>query len=137
MGLFDQIKDKIFGHKPAETVASAAPAAAPAATPTAPQAPAPASRQATPAAPAQSVDVAAILDQAVKAKGVKLDWRKSIVDLLKTLDIDSSLQARKDLAHELGYTGSADSAAMNVWLHKQVIQKLKDNGGKVPADLLD
>ena len=83
------------------------------------------------------MDVAAILDAAVKASGQKLDWKKSIVDLMKALKLDSSIGARKELADELGYTGDKnDSAKMNVWLHKQVIQKLKDNGGKVPADLL-
>lgn len=79
-----------------------------------------------------------MLDEKVKASGQKLDWRKSIVDLMKALDIDSSLTARKALAAELNYSGdTSDSATMNIWLHKQVIQKLKDNGGKVPADLLD
>ncbi len=78
-----------------------------------------------------------ILDGAVKRSGQKLDWRKSIVDLMKALGLDSSLGARKQLAVELGYTGSmSDSASMNVWLHTHVIQKLKDNGGQVPADLL-
>ena len=85
-----------------------------------------------------SVDVAAILDKAVAAKGEKLEWKTSIVDLMKALDIDSSLSARKDLAKELGYTGDMnDSASMNVWLHKQVMNKLAQNGGKVPADLRD
>ncbi|MBI4046974.1 MAG: DUF3597 domain-containing protein, partial [Devosia nanyangense] len=74
---------------------------------------------------------------AVAKAGQKLDWRKSIVDLMKALGLDSSLAARKQLAAELGYKGdTGDSATMNIWLHKQVIQKLKDNGGKVPADLL-
>lgn len=82
------------------------------------------------------MDVTAILDDAVKAKKEKLDWRKSIVDLMKALDIDSSLAARKELAKELGYSGDMnDSATMNVWLHKQVIAKLAANGGKVPDDL--
>lgn len=81
--------------------------------------------------------MAAILDAAVKGSGQKLNWRTSIVDLMKALGLDSSLSARKELADELGYTGDkGDSAKMNIWLHKQVIQKLKDNGGKVPADLL-
>jgi hypothetical protein len=66
----------------------------------------------------------------------KLDWRKSIVDLMKLLNLDSSLGARKGLAKELGYTGDTnDSATMNIWLHKQVMQKLAANGGNVPADL--
>ena len=89
------------------------------------------------AAPAAvTVDVAPILDQAVKAKGEKLEWRTSIVDLMKALDIDSSFAARKELAKELGYTGdSNDSASMNVWLHKQVMTKLAEGGGTVPASM--
>ncbi len=83
-----------------------------------------------------SVDVAAILDGDLAQKHEKLDWRHSIVDLMKLLDLDSSLAARKELAKELNYTGDAnDSATMNVWLHKQVMQKLAANGGKLPADL--
>ena len=84
-----------------------------------------------------SVDVAAIVDKAVaEHKGEKLEWRTSIVDLMKALDIDSSLAARKDLARELGYSGDTnDSATMNVWLHKQVMSKLAANGGKLPADI--
>jgi hypothetical protein len=87
-------------------------------------------------AAAASVDVGAILDRAVAAKGQKLDWRHSIVDLMKALDLDSSLAARKELAHDLHYTGDmSDSAAMNIWLHKAVMKKMAENGGKVPADL--
>jgi hypothetical protein len=90
------------------------------------------------AAPAATVDVAPILDAAVKAKGEKLAWRTSIVDLMKALDIDSSFTARKELAKELGYTGdSNDSASMNIWLHKQVMAKLAANGGKLPPELKD
>ena len=85
-----------------------------------------------------SVDMAPILDKAVKAKGEKLEWRTSIVDLMKALDIDSSLAARKELAKELNYTGDMnDSATMNIWLHKQVMAKVAANGGKVPGDLKD
>ena len=88
------------------------------------------------AAPAQSVDVAAIVDKAAAAKGEKLEWRTSIVDLMKALDIDSSFSARKDLAKELGYTGdSNDSARMNIWLHMQVMAKLAANGGKLPPEI--
>ena len=84
-----------------------------------------------------SVDVAAVLDKAVAAKGEDLDWRNSIVDLMKALDLDSSLNARKQLAKDLNYTGNTgDSASMNIWLHQQVMDKLAANGGKVPADLL-
>jgi hypothetical protein len=82
------------------------------------------------------VDVAAIVDKAAAAKGEKLAWRTSIVDLMKALDLDSSLTARKQLAKELHYTGDTnDSATMNVWLHKQVMTKLAANGGKLPADI--
>ncbi len=89
------------------------------------------------AAGGEAIDVAPILDKAVAAKGEKLEWRTSIVDLMKALDIDSSLSARKELAKELHYTGdTSDSASMNIWLHKQVIAKIAANGGKVPADLL-
>src|ERR1700754_4576620 len=91
---------------------------------------------AAPAAAAQTVDVAPILDKAVAAKGEKLEWRTSIVDLMKALDIDSSLASRKELAKELHYSGDMnDSASMNIWLHKQVMAKLAANGGKLPADL--
>jgi hypothetical protein len=90
----------------------------------------------TATAPAQTVDVAPILDKAVAAKGEKLEWRTSIVDLMKALDIDSSLSSRKELAKELHYTGDAnDSASMNIWLHKQVMTKLAANGGKLPPDI--
>ncbi|NTZ92715.1 DUF3597 domain-containing protein [Agrobacterium tumefaciens] len=139
MSFFDKIKNAVFGK------AEAAPqTSAPAGTPTtaaSPAAPAqPASPAPTTSAPASagSVDVASILDAAVKKNGQKLDWKHSIVDLLKALDLDSSLSARKELAGELGYTGdTSDSATMNIWLHKAVIKKLSENGGKVPADLLD
>ena len=88
------------------------------------------------AAPGATVDVAPILDAAVKAKGEKLEWRTSIVDLMKALDIDSSFTARKELAKELGYTGdSNDSASMNIWLHKQVMTKFAANGGKLPPEI--
>ncbi len=89
------------------------------------------------AAPAAAtVDVAPILDKAVAAKGEKLAWRTSIVDLMKALDIDSSFAARKELAKELGYTGdSNNSASMNIWLHKQVMTKLAANGGVLPPDI--
>jgi hypothetical protein len=83
-----------------------------------------------------SVDVAAVMDGLAAKSKQKLDWRKSIVDLMKLLDMDSSLAARKELANELHYTGDMnDSAKMNIWLHKQVMNKLAENGGKVPEDL--
>lgn len=125
MSIFGKIIGAIFGSHPA----SAAPAgSAPAGAAPAGSAPA--------AAPTASVDVAAIVDKAAAAKGEKLEWRTSIVDLMKALDIDSSLAARKDLAKELGYTGDMnDSASMNVWLHKQVMSKLAANGGKLPPEI--
>jgi len=83
------------------------------------------------------VDVAAILNKMASENPEKLDWKNSIVDLMKLLKLDSSLTARKQLAADLKYTGNtSDSASMNIWLHKQVMQKLAANGGKVPADLL-
>ena len=117
---------------PQQTTAQAGPASvAGAVAPTAP-APAPA-----PAAMSQ-VDVEEVLNGMAKNNPQKLNWRTSIVDLMKLLDLDSSLQARKQLADELHYTGDKnDSASMNIWLHKQVMQKLAANGGKVPADLKD
>jgi hypothetical protein len=130
MSIFGKIMSAIFG-----TTASAATAGAAAGTASAPGS-ATASSSASAAPAAQSVDVAPILDKAVAAKKEKLEWRTSIVDLMKALDIDSSLGARKELAKELGYTGDTnDSATMNVWLHKQVMAKLAANGGKLPADI--
>ncbi len=87
--------------------------------------------------PAQSVDVAANLDALAAKSGQKLNWKQSIVDMMGLLGMDNSLTARKHLATELGYTGDqSDSATMNVWLHKEVMKKLADNGGKVPANLM-
>jgi hypothetical protein len=84
-----------------------------------------------------NVDVEAVLTERASQKKEKLDWRKSIVDLMKVLDLDSSLSARKELAQELGYKGELNgSADMNIWLHKQVMQKLAANGGRLPADLI-
>jgi len=124
MSIFGKIMSAIFGTK-----ADAAPVAGGAA--------APAAGGSSSAAPAATtVDVAPILDKAVAAKGEKLEWRTSIVDLMKALDIDSSFTARKELAKELGYTGdSNDSASMNIWLHKQVMTKLAANGGKLPPEI--
>ncbi|SMF73815.1 protein of unknown function [Xaviernesmea oryzae] len=154
MGIFDKIKNAIFGGaakaapqptaeplKPAAPVSASA-ASTPAATPApaAPPSAAPATAAPTAAAPASAgpVDIEPILDAAVKKSGQKLDWRRSIVDLMKALDLDSSLTARKELAEELGYTGEKNgSPEMNIWLHKALMKRLKENGGKVPADLLD
>ena len=91
----------------------------------------------TPGAAGGGVDVAAILNKMAAENPEKLDWKNSIVDLMKLLKLDSSLTARKQLAKDLNYTGDThDSASMNIWLHAQVMQKLAANGGKVPADLL-
>ena len=146
MGIFDKIKHVIFGEaKAAEPVASGAPKTQPAQAPVSP----PAAPSAAPAAsPAQSkpaaapstanVDIVPILDAAVKKSGQKLDWRHSIVDLMKAVGMDASMAERKELASELGYTGDiGDSAKMNMWLHKALMKRLSENGGKVPADLLD
>ncbi|WP_131196105.1 DUF3597 domain-containing protein [Lichenihabitans psoromatis] len=84
----------------------------------------------------QTVDVAQVLDGLAAKNSQKLDWKHSIVDMMKLLDLDSSLTARQELAKELNYTGDMhDSASMNIWLHQQVMQKLAANGGKVPDDL--
>ena len=89
-------------------------------------------------APPPVVDVAEVLDGLAKKNREKLDWKKSIVDLMKLVGMDSSLGARKQLAKELNYTGdTGDSAKMNIWLHKEVLRQLAANGGKVPGSLLD
>jgi hypothetical protein len=133
MSIFDSIKNAIFGKaEAAEAPAGTAPTASSPATPSAP-----AAKPAAAPAPSSPVDVAAVMEAAVKAKGQKLNWRTSIVDMMKALDLDSSFAARKELAKELGYTGdTGDSATMNIWLHKALMKKLADNGGKVPADLM-
>jgi 3-oxoacyl-ACP reductase-like protein len=143
MGIFDKIKGAIWGEaKAAEaapapsqtTAATANPAPAPTPAPSATTA---ATSPAT-SAPSAPVEIASILDAAVKKSGQKLDWKHSIVDLMKALGMDASLSERKELAQELGYTGdTGDSAKMNTFLHKALLKKLADNGGKVPADLLD
>ena len=139
MGLFNNLMSKIFGH------AGSAPASAPGAetqSASAPeqraQAPAAPAASATAAAqpPAQVVDVAAVLNDLAKKNPEKLDWKRSIVDLMKLVGMDSSFAARKQLAAELHYTGDPnDSASMNIWLHKEVLRKLAENGGKVPQEL--
>lgn len=112
---------------PAPTAAQSNKAATPA--------PSPTSASTTSSA---SVDVEAILDAAAKKNSQKLDWRHSIVDTMKALGMESSLSERKELADELGYTGDkSDSAAMNIWLQKALMKKLSENGGKVPANLMD
>ena len=130
MSIFGKIMSAIFGTATAASPAAAG-AAAGAGTATAPAG----TGGLAPAAMAK-VDVEAVLTKMAAANKEKLDWRKSIVDLMKLLNLDSSLSARKELAKELHYTGDmGDSASMNIWLHKQVMQKLAENGGKVPDSL--
>jgi hypothetical protein len=142
MGLFKNIMNKIFhagayaeappdafqpGQRNESRVAAAARTGVPLGT----------AGVATVATAAKPVDVAAILDGLAAKNPQKLDWKHSIVDLLKLLGLDSSLTERKELAADLKYTGDTnDSATMNVWLHKEVMRKLAENGGMVPADLL-
>lgn len=127
MSIFGKIKDAIFGHK-AEAATPPAGAVLP------PQAN-------TPSPPAQPAEVPVVdVEQnlAAMGQGKNLNWRTSIVDLMKLLGIDSSLENRKALAQELGYSGALDgSAEMNIWLHKATMKELAANGGKVPAELLD
>ncbi|SFK51455.1 DUF3597 domain-containing protein [Methylocapsa palsarum] len=135
MSIFASIMGKIFGAHKAPDAAAAAPGSTTVAATTAPASSA-AGSTATPAVPAGSVDVAAILDSLDEKTPETLDWRKSIVDLMKLLGLDSSLAARKQLASELHYSGDTnDSASMNIWLHKEVMAKIAANGGKLPADL--
>jgi hypothetical protein len=120
MSIFGKIMDAIFGKAKAEGGAPGAPGTTGA------------------GGGMSNVDVEKVVSGMAAQKKEKLDWRKSIVDLMKVLDLDSSLHSRQALAKELGYTGDMnDSAKMNIWLHKQVMNKLAANGGKVPADLRD
>ncbi|MFM9829268.1 MAG: DUF3597 domain-containing protein [Sphingomonas sp.] len=125
MSIFGAIKDAIWGKAkaaepaPAPVAAEAAPAAAPVMD-----------------TPPQNVDVTALLDSLQANNDEKLNWRVSIVDLMKLIGLDASLTNRKELADELGYTGAKDgSAEMNIWLHKQVMTKLAENGGTIPEEL--
>ena len=130
MGIFGNLMAKIRGHSARaseEKVNAAVAANAPAADTPAPT-----------AADSAEVDVEAVLESMAAGNTQKLDWRHSIVDLMKLVGIDNSLSERKALAAELGYTGSTDdSATMNIWLHKEVMRKMAANGGKVPAGMLD
>ena len=133
MGLFNNLLSKIFSHAPQQ--ASSAPASG--STPQTPDATqgAGASPSAA-AAPQPQVDINAVLEGLAAKNSEKLDWKHSIVDLMKLVGMDSSLSARKELAQDLHYTGDMnDSAAMNMWLSKEVTKKLQENGGKVPAGL--
>lgn len=140
MSIFGSIMGAIFGDgsaqasvPPTATPVGGAPESAP---PPSSATTAPATQDASAAPAPQTIDVAAIVDKAAALTGEKLDWRTSIVDLMKALGLDSSLSARKQLAHELNYTGdTGNSATMNVWLHKEIMTKLAANGGKLPSDI--
>jgi 3-oxoacyl-ACP reductase-like protein len=149
MSIFGSIMDKIFhhgGHAPAPARAAARPQSSAPASPTAAATTAPTAQPSAPAAqpsarqpahtPSQAVDVEAVLQQLADQRGGGGNWRSSIVDLLKLLDLDSSLSARKQLASELNvHTGADGSAEENIALHQAVMTKLEENGGKVPASL--
>jgi 3-oxoacyl-ACP reductase-like protein len=139
MSIFSSILGKIFGTTPAEAAPAAPAAPASEAAAGAPSAaPAPGAPASVPADVAAKVDIAAVLDDLNEKNPETLNWRVSIVDLLKVLGLDSSLTARKALAAELKYEGDThDSAKMNMWLHDKVIALVAANGGKVPADLLN
>ncbi|MBV8934518.1 MAG: DUF3597 domain-containing protein [Alphaproteobacteria bacterium] len=133
MSIFGNIMSAIFGHSSA---AAAAPAAATQPGTPAAQSAASAVASGAGASPTSPVDVAAIMDDLAAKTPQQLNWRTSIVDLMKLINLDSSLAARKELAQELHYSGDTnDSASMNIWLHKQVMTKLAENGGKVPDEL--
>ena len=139
MGFFSKILDKLGFDAGAGKVEEMLNTPTPARAPNTSVAGAGPATTAAQAPAAKTVDVTAMLEQTAAANSEKLNWRTSIVDLLKLLDIDSSLQARKELATELKCPPELmnDSAKMNMWLHKAVMQKLAANGGKVPAELLD
>ena len=119
MSIFGSIMSKVFGRHDGVTGGVA-----------------PAGGATTAPAAKASVDVEAVLTELASKNSQQLNWRTSIVDLMKLLDLDSSLTARKELAQELHYNGDMeDSASMNIWLHKQVMQKFAENGGKVPDEL--
>ena len=144
MSIFGNMMSKIFGHarrrlrpevRPPPLI-KAEPAQAQRRSSAAGREPAQSGQSTSSAQASQNVDVAAVLDGLAAKNPQKLDWKHSIVDMMKLLDMDSSLSARKELASELHYSGDTnDSAAMNIWLHKQVMQKLAENGGKVPDEL--
>jgi hypothetical protein len=133
MSIFGTLLSKILGRShdnaPTPTPATATPTPAPAS---------PTTGAATATVAPPVVDVEAMLEGLAAKHSHKVNWRYSIVDLMTLVGMDSSLSQRRELAHELGYTGDTnDTATMNVWLHKQVLRKLAENGGKIPADLLD
>ena len=133
MGIFDKLKDSIFGGHSAAPAGATPPSFSDVAGGSSSTAPAPA-----PTSSVSEVDVEAMLEAKAAKFSHKVNWRTSIVDLMSLVGIDNSLAERRALARELGYTGDMnDTAPMNIWLHKQVMRKLAENGGKVPADLLD
>lgn len=140
MSVLGSLMSKILGNSAREEAAKEN-AAASASRAAAPAAPAPSKGAAASASTAPTppvVDVELVLETKAAGAGQKLDWQHSIVDLMKLVGIDSSLANRRELAQELGYTGDTnDTATMNIWLHKQVLRKLSENGGRVPANLLD
>ncbi|PPQ39153.1 protein of unknown function [Rhodoblastus acidophilus] len=140
MSIFGSIINKIFGSAPATPASASQPepgAANAANAPVSPAGSVPAGQTPAAATPAAHVDIAKVLDDLNDANPETLDWRVSIVDLLKLLGLDSSLAARKQLAAELKYDGDTeDTAVMNVWLHKKVIDLVAANGGEVPSELL-
>jgi hypothetical protein len=142
MSIFESIKNAIFGHSEATASSGGTPGSA--ASPAVKSGASPGSPQASAVAPGTSasppagapVNVEAVLNSLAQKSGHPSNWQTSIVDLMKLVDLDPSLQNRKQLAQELGYKGdTADSASMNIWLHKQVMTKLAENGGQVPASL--
>ena len=139
MSVFGSILSKIFGHSQAaaQPGSGASPSPSPSgAAPATPGASTDAGAASGQTPSISDVDVAALLDGLAAKAPQKLDWKHSIVDLMKLLGLDSSLEARKELAQELHYDGNtSDSATMNIWLHRQVMQKLAQNGGKVPEEL--
>jgi len=139
MSFFGKILEKLgFKTAKAEPAPAPAPKAPPPRVAPAPSAPPPPPPP-PPPKPIEVVDVVAQLEKLAAANPQKLNWKVSIVDLLKLLDIDSSFAARKELAAELGCPAElmGDSARMNMWLHKTVLKKIADNGGNVPKELLD
>ena len=136
MSLFNTILEKLGLGQAAATTPTAS-STQPSSAPNNPASNQTSASAGTQSAAGKTVDVTAKLDQLAAANAQKLNWKTSIVDLLKLLNLDSSLDARKKLAHELGYTASTDdSAQMNIWLHKEVLTKIAANGGNVPKDLL-
>jgi hypothetical protein len=134
MNVFGKLMDKIFNRGEEAPKTSAAPPRGNVVPPAAPSATAPSA----PATATAVVDIESVLEGMAAKSGRKFNWRTSIVDLMTLVGMDSSLSERRELARELGYTGDTqDTATMNIWLHKQVMKKLAENGGKVPADLLD